>query len=110
MTMYAVTLFFLTYALWIFFLAVMSLKRAHDADKLSPVAYALAVPVLAVGYALDVLINMVVMTAVLFELPREMTVTARLKRHHSESTGWRLYVVLFIEPILDPFDPSGDHI
>jgi hypothetical protein len=47
---------------------------------------------------------------VLLELPKETTVTARLKRHHRESQGWRLAVVLFIEPILDPFDPSGDHV
>ena len=62
------------------------------------------------GLVLDLLCNTFVMTLILLELPQEFTVTSRLKRHHAESTGWRLAVVLFFEPVLDPLDPSGDHI
>ena len=100
----------LTYATWIFYLAVMSLSRAKKSGTLSTTAYVLGLPVLIVGLALDLLLNVTVMSLVLWEIPRETTVTARLKRHHKESTGWRLAVVLWFEPILDPFDPSGDHI
>jgi hypothetical protein len=98
------------YALWIFYLAVMNLSRAKRTGLLSPTARTLGLPILIIGYVLDFLTNLTVMTLVLLELPRETTVTARLKRHHRESTGWRLKVVLWFEPILDPYDPSGDHI
>jgi hypothetical protein len=33
-----------------------------------------------------------------------------MKRHNRSSTGWRLSVVRWFEPLLDPLDPSGDHI
>lgn len=98
------------YALWILYLAVMNLKRAKDNGLLNTTAKVLGTPVLLVGYLLDFLLNVLVMTVVLLELPQETTVTARLKRHHKESMGWRLAVVLWFEPILDPYDPSGDHI
>jgi len=62
------------------------------------------------GYLLDILVNVFVMTFVMFELPKEFTVTARLKRHKNQSTGWRLSVAKWFEPLLDPFDPSGDHV
>lgn len=98
------------YALWVFYLSVMNLSRAKKAGLLSRTALVLGTPVLIVGYLLDCTVNVFVMTLVLLELPQELTVTARLKRHHAESTGWRLAVVLWFEPILDPFDPSGDHV
>ena len=99
-----------TYALWIFYLAVMSLKRAKDAGMLTTTAKALGYPVLIVGYVLDCFVNVTVMTVLLLEIPQETTVTARLKRHNRESTGWRKAVAAWAEPLLDPYDPSGDHI
>ncbi len=99
----------LIYLLWVFYIAVMNVKRVQAAGKLTPFARALALPVALVGIAIDITANWLVFTVVLLELPKETTVTARLKRHHRESQGWRLAVVLFIEPVLDPFDPTGDH-
>lgn len=102
--------FGLTYATWILYLAVMNLDRAKRAGTLSPTAFKLGMPLLIVGYLLDFLLNATVLTFVLVELPRETTVTSRLKRHHKTSAGWRLAVVLWLEPLLDPFCASGDHI
>jgi len=98
------------YLLWVLYLAVMNLKRVKDAGLLSPLALTLGYPVFIFGYLLDILINIFVMTFVLLEMPKEFTVTARLKRHKNQSTGWRLSVAKWFEPLLDPFDPSGDHI
>ena len=98
------------YSLWVFYLAVMNLARAKRNGLLNKTAIVLGTPVLIIGYLLDFLMNITVMTVVLLELPQETTVTARLKRHHKESTGWRLAIVKWFEPILDPYDPSGDHI
>ena len=100
----------LLWALWLFFLAVMSLKRAKDAGLLTTTAKVFGYPVLFIGLTLDFLANVLVLTVLLIELPREGTVTSRLKRHNRESTGWRKAVAAWAEPLLDPFDPSGDHI
>ena len=99
-----------TYALWIFFLAVMSLKRAKDAKQLTTTAKVLGYPVLIVGYILDCFVNFTVMTVLLLEIPQETTVTSRLKRHNQKTSGWRKAVAAWAEPLLDPYDPSGDHI
>ena len=98
------------YVLWILYLAVMNLKRVRDQGKLSKLALYLGTPVLFVGYVLDAILNIVVMTVILLELPEELTVSERLKRHNKDSGGWRKAVALWFEPLLDPFDPSGDHI
>lgn len=98
------------YQLWIFYLAVMSLKRAKEAGLLHKTARIFGLPVLVAGYILDALVNLIVLTFVLLELPRELTVTARLKRHIRESKDWRLNVALWFVPLLDPYDPSGRHI
>jgi hypothetical protein len=102
--------FVLVYLLWFFFIAVMNIKRVSDVGKLSRFATVLSYPIVIVGVMIDAATNWLVFTFVLLELPQEITVTARLKRHHRESIGWRLAVVLILEPILDPFDPSGDHV
>ena len=98
------------YGLWVFYLAVMNLKRVRDNGGLSKWATRFAYPVLLVGYVLDVLVNWFVVTVLLLELPKETTVTARLKRHNRGSAGWRKAVVQFFEPLLDPFDPDGNHV
>lgn len=98
------------YVLWIFYLAVMNLKRVRDQGKLEKIAFILGYPLLLIGYALDIFLNITVMTVILLELPRETTITSRLKRHNKQSSGWRKRVAMWFEPILDPFDPSGNHI
>lgn len=98
------------YGLWIFYLAVMNLLRVQKLGSLSPWALRFGYPVLVVGLVLDVIVNWFVVTLLLLEFPQEALVTARFKRHKKESTGWRLRVVEFFEPLLDPFDPSGNHI
>jgi hypothetical protein len=100
----------ITYLLYVFYSAVMNIKRVRDMGKLTTFGKVLGYPTLAIGLVLDLVVNTFVMTLILLELPRELTVTSRLKRHNKESTGWRLAVVKFFEPVLDPLDPSGDHI
>jgi len=99
-----------TYALWIFFLAVMNLARAKDAGQLTATAKALGYPVLIVGYLLDCFVNVTVMTLLLLEIPQETTVTSRLSRHLEEGSGWRYEIAAWAAPLLDPYDPSGKHL
>ena len=98
------------YGLWVLYICVMSLKRVRNEGKLSPWALRFGYPVLFIGLVLDIMVNWLVVTILLLEFPQETTVTARLKRHNRESTDWRLAVVKFFEPLLDPFDPDGNHI
>lgn len=98
------------YVLWPFYLAVMNLKRARDEGRLTKVAYVLGAPILYAGWALDIAVNCAVMTVILLELPRELTVTARLKRH-ANHYAWRGSIARwFALHLLDPYDPSGRHI
>jgi hypothetical protein len=100
----------ITYGLYVFYAAVMNIKRVRDAGKLTTLGKVFGYPTLVIGLILDLLVNWFVMSIILLEVPQELTVTSRLKRHHKESTGYRLAVVKFFEPVLDPLDPSGDHI
>jgi len=67
--------------LWVLYLAVMNLKGARDRGTLTPTAYAIGTPILAIGLVADFAINLVPFSIIFFEPPRETTVTARLKRH-----------------------------
>lgn len=98
------------YLLWVLYLAVMNLKRAKDAGALRPTALYLGYPVLLLGLLVDFLVNVVVFTVLLLELPRETLVTSRLKRHIAHGRGWRQRVAhWFCSELLDTFDPSGKH-
>lgn len=98
------------WVLWIFYLAVMNLKRAQDAGTMTKTAYVLGYPVLFIGLAIDILVNVFVVTFLLLELPRETLVTSRLARHIKGEDSWRKSVAKFIcSNLLDSFDPSGKH-
>lgn len=107
--LWAGIIFLSFYALWVFYLAVMNLKRVKDAGNLPKIALVLGTPVLIAGWILDFVLNVTVMTVVLLELPREKTISERLHRHN-RTDGWRKKVAQWFEPLLDPFDPSGNHI
>ena len=98
------------YVLWILYLAVMNLARAKHNGLLSPLAQALGTPILLVGWLLDFVLNVFVMSFVLLEFPLESTISERLERHNNTSTGWRKSVALWAEQLLDPYDPDGNHI
>ncbi|OFJ46386.1 hypothetical protein BA896_021765 [Janthinobacterium lividum] len=102
--------FALIYLLWLFFLAVMNLQRARDAGTLSRPAYLMGLPLLYIGLALDFATNMLPVSILFLELPCEMLVTARLRRHIRDGSGWRQRLAMwFCTNLLDTFDPSGCH-
>ena len=98
------------YALWLFYLAVMSLDRARRAKTLSKPALWFGYPILIAGLLIDLLVN-VLLTVPFLDLPRETTVTYRLKRYAAGPDGWRKRVTLwFADDMLDDFDPTGKHV
>jgi hypothetical protein len=104
------------YVLWVLYLAVMNLKRADLADKLPIQVKVAAAPVALIGVFIDIALNFIPLTVLLLELPREYTISQRLRRHNNAGPGrrtlsrWRHFVARTAEPFLDPFDPDGDHI
>ena len=119
--------------LWAHYVIVMGLKRVHDAGTMSKAQLVLGLPALVIGLVLDFFVNVIVMTVVLLELPREWTVSARLTRHtpqdrielawsaiHGWGTEamaadprpktWRYKICHSLrKTLLDNIDPSGFH-
>jgi len=94
-------------ATWIFYLAVMVLRRHKD--ELTGVARFFGWQVLFVGALLDAFLNVVIATMFFLEPPREWLLTDRLKRHISADT-WRGKLSRWVcFHLLDKFDPSGRH-
>jgi len=100
------------YALWIFFVAVMGLSRCKEAGTLSKPALFFGIPVLVVGYALDIFVNLTVCTVLFLEIPTGWTVTGRLKDHIYRGVpgSWRERMAAwFCANLLNSFDPDGKH-
>lgn len=107
--MYLALIVFYLWVLWYAYILVMGLYRAHLDKRLNRVTYALAIPALVIGYAMDVLANLTVASIVFLEPPRELLVTSRLKRHIAKG-GWRGEKANWIcTHLLDYFDPTGNH-
>lgn len=95
------------YALWLFFLAVMSLLSAKQRGTLSTPALVLGYPILIIGALLDFAVNLIVVSILLLELPHEWLVTKRLARHIKHGEGWRKHVAQWVcRNLLDTFDPD----
>lgn len=98
---------FAMYVLWVYYLAVMNLKRAEY--RLSDTQRAFAMLIYYPGLLLDALVNIFVLTFVMLELPREWLVTPRVSRLKND-TGWRGIIARWLcDTLLDDFDPSGCH-
>lgn len=99
--------------LWLFwglFVLVMGLLRARLDKRLNAASYVLGAPFLVAGWLMDFIANMTLATVLFLELPRELMVSARLKRHNQTDNGWRTKLSTYIcQNLLDIFDPSGDH-
>ena len=98
------------YALWIFYLAIMSLSRAKQEGTISRIALLLGYPILLIGVVLDFIVNLIIMSLLFLEPPKELLVTKRLTRHVQKGKGWRQKLAYWIcHHLLNAFDPSGDH-
>lgn len=94
--------------------AVMNFKRVRDDGKagrgpgLTRLQTVCGSYILIRGYLLDLFCNVVHATIVLRELPRETTVTRRLRRHIEGDTK-HAALCLYVRQQLDALDPAGIH-
>lgn len=98
------------YALWVFFLAVMNLRRADKANTLGDFALYLGFPLILVAFLLDVVINLTLGTVLFLEWPAEWTLSERLHRNILFAVAWRQKMaVTIMRYLLEPFDTTGGH-
>lgn len=108
--MIALYVFLFCYALWVLYLAVMNLSRAKRDNRLPRTSLYLGMPLLYGGLVLDCILNATVGSILFLQIPREWTLTARLKKHIKAFT-WRGVIARWLAAeLLDPFDPRGKHV
>ena len=105
--LYAVGVYGFVFLCWVLYLAVMSLSEHRD--EMGWIAKGHAMALLAIAYPLDLVLNVVVGTVIFAALPREFTLTTRLKRHQREG-GWRGKLAAWIcKNLLNAFARDGGH-
>lgn len=102
----------LTVILYWSYVFVMGVKRVRDRKTLTPLAYHLSWPVLAVGVLVDVIVNQLYFSVICLDPFHFGTVTSRMKRYkYGEATVWQKKVSVFVERHIDDFeDTPGGHI
>jgi hypothetical protein len=100
------------WALWVLYIAMMNIKRVAATEPMPVRVKLLVYPTMAVFEVVEFIANVVILTVLFVDWPKEIRVSDRLRRYwrNPYRYGWRLYVVRFLKPMLDPFDPAGTHI
>lgn len=98
------------YLFFILYIASMGMVRAHKEQKLNAFLWGLCLPFVIFSLIVDFLNNVFVFTFIFAELPRELTVTERLKRHAKQHTSRGKLARWLGETLLNAFDPTGDHL
>jgi len=99
--------------LWLFFImyvASMGMIRAHKEGSLNAALWVLCLPFVALSWVVDVTHNFTLFTVLFCELPKELTVTDRLKRHYKQATKRGMMARWIANTLLNPFDYSGNHV
>lgn len=103
----------LTWFTWLLYVVAMGLKAARDTNKLTPAIKVMGYPAFAVGWLVDLVLNLIVCTLLFWDLPREWMITSRLQRYKYDprwAGGKRAAVASWMcSQMLDPMDPSGCH-
>lgn len=88
----------------------MAMIRAHHERKLNGLLWVLCLPFVAISWVIDVAHNVTVFTVVFCELPRELTVTERLKRHVKQQTFRGKLARWIADTLLNSFDHTNNHV
>ena len=109
---FAALLIMLPPALWVFYLAVMSLMIARNEKRLTSDGLKFGKWVLAIGYVIDLLCNVLTVTLLVLALPRELTVTSRIQKLVDQpNNSYQKRLALWVAAhLLNPFSGAKPHI
>ena len=94
------------YVTWLLYMTLMHLRRVRD--RLSRPVQWIAWPAVALGVVCDVLLNLLVASVLFIDPPRELLLTARLKRYQKKPGTWRAQLARWVcHHLLNPFDEGG---
>lgn len=100
----------IAFGTWLFYLAAQSVQPRKR--ELHPVARLHAYVLVAIGLALDAVLNVVVASVLFLKLPQDVLLTGRLIRYKNDAAerAWRRKLAVWIcEHLLDVFDADGCH-
>jgi uncharacterized membrane protein YhaH (DUF805 family) len=106
---FAIGVILLVVLLWSY-VYVMGVKRTRDRKTLTPLVYALSLPILAIGMTVDVLLNQFYFAVICFDFTHWGTVTSRMKKYkYAEASAWKKKVSAWVEKHIDDFEdaPNG---
>lgn len=97
------------YLFFILYVASMGMIRAHNEGKLNWFLWALCLPFVTVSVIVNIIHNVTIVSLLFWELPKEWTVSTRMKRHYN-SNDYRGKISRWLcATLLNPFDHTGDH-
>lgn len=100
----------LSYLCFVLFVAIMGFYRLELTGQLNKPLRYLSMPLLAVGYVVDALVNWFVATLLFADLPKETLLTSRLQKYMAqEKDDFRKKFATKICSVLNLFDPTGKH-
>lgn len=89
---------------------MMGVYRAFLKGRLKGLNLILSIPILAVAFTVDFIMQITLFTIFFLEIPRDWFVTGRLRRYIKSGKGWRKRFAEYLcKHLLDPFDPTGAH-
>lgn len=98
-----------TLGLWVWYRAVMWIKKRRNALKGNKLEYGIAWLFVLCFAIADGVYNLTIGTLIFRQWPKEFYFTSRLKRN-KQGSGWRKSLAIWIcEELLDKYDPSGEH-
>lgn len=109
---YIIFTLIILWALWILYVAMMNVDRSMISRELPWQAKILVYPTKVLFDIVEIISNTFICTLIFLDFPKEFTVSDRLRRYYANETTskWRLAIVYFVKPMLDPFDHKGPHI
>ena len=93
-----------------YYLYLGAINVWENRHETSTLVLIVSAPLLLTMITVDVCMQMTLATLIFWDLPRELTVTARLARYRDTGTGWRQHWAMEIcTRALNPFDPTKNH-
>lgn len=97
------------YLFFILYVASMGMIRAHKDGKLNGFLWTLCLPFVAFSVLYNAAHNATLFALIFAELPKQWTVSERLKRHIKDPCYRGKISRWLCANLLNPFDPTGNH-